>query len=310
MVANSSVAKVLLVAGTHGNERNAPWLHRHWQQHPGELQKQGLEVVSLIGNPAAYLQNKRYVNRDLNRSFSSNLLDDPENQELELLRARELLVMHGPKGSAPAQVVIDVHSTTAAMGSCLVIYGDREADLAIAAACQGALGLPVYLHGFDAKQNGFMIQAWPCGVVLEVGPVPQGVICPKICKQTRIAINTLLDVLTSARAGKLNLPKFLNVHRHLFSLEIPKDVAGNPLACLHPDRLKGDWQEIKTGDPLFLDAAGKVEYFKSSQTEPVYTVFSNEAAYQEKNIALSLTCREKIRVTENWAPALRALLQG
>jgi aspartoacylase len=128
--------------------------------------------------------------------------------------------------------------------------------------------------------------------------------------QTRIAINTLLDVLASARAGKLSLPKFLNVHRHLRSLEIPKDVAGNPLACLHPERLKGDWQEIKTGDPLFLNAAGNVEYFQSSQTEPVYTVFSNEAAYQEKNIALSLTCREKIRVTENWGPALKALLQG
>ncbi|NBR45234.1 MAG: aspartoacylase, partial [Synechococcaceae bacterium WB5_2B_268] len=50
--------------------------------------------------------------------------------------------------------------------------------------------------------------------------------------------------------------------------------------------------------------------FETDQTAPLFTVFSNEAAYQEKHIALSLTRRERLNCDENWAKALMALLQG
>jgi aspartoacylase len=302
--------RVLIVAGTHGNERNAPWLQSYWRRQPEELSIDGLEVVHLIGNPPAYSQNRRYIDRDLNRSFRSDLLDDSANQEWELQRARQLLALHGPQGAQPAAVLIDLHSTTAAMGSCLVIYGDRVEDLALAAACQGALGLPVYLHGSDANQDGFMAKAWPCGLVLEVGPVAQGVICPRICQQTGIGVHTLLELLAQARFGKLNLPNFLKVHRHLGSLDLPKDLEGNPIACLHPDRLKGDWQSLKSGDPLFVRPDGIVHLFKADSADQFRTVFTNEAAYQEKNIALSLTRIEKIKTQPEWLMALKALLQG
>ena len=305
-----SAARVLLVAGTHGNEPNAPWLHHHWQQYPEELQKQGLEVITLVGNPTALAQNRRYIDRDLNRSFRSDLLQNATNQEWELQRARQILSLYGPEGNTPTPVLIDLHSTTAAMGACLVIYGERPADLALAAACQSALGLPIYLHGSDAKQDGFMVKAWPCGLVLEVGPVAQGVLCPKICAQTRLGVNSLLEVLAKAKLGNLKLPKFLWVHRHLGSVDLPRDGAGGPTACLHPKRLEGDWRPIKNGDPLFLKPNGTVDLFETDQTAPLFTVFSNEAAYQEKHIALSLTRRERLNCDQNWAKALMALLQG
>jgi aspartoacylase len=303
-------ASVLLVTGTHGNERNGPWLQDQWLLQPSTLQRPGLRVQSLLGNPAAFAQNSRYLDRDLNRSFTKELLQLRNSQELEVHRAQELLACHGPAGSDPAQVLLDLHSTTAAMGSCLVVYGERPADLALAAACQGQLGLPIYLHGTDSRQNGFMVSQWPCGLVLEVGPVPQGVVAPLICSQTALGVNCLLDLLSAAFSAPLQLPAQLVVHRHLRSLDLPRDADGRPTACLHPERLRGDWRPLKPGDPLFLSAAGNTIQFTGNDTGSLSTVFSNEAAYQEKQIALSVTRREQLAPSPAWAQALTALLRG
>ena len=67
--------RVLVVAGTHGNEINAPWLLDQWQQQPDLIDACGLEVVPVIGNPAAFEQGRRYLDRDLNRSFRPDLLE-------------------------------------------------------------------------------------------------------------------------------------------------------------------------------------------------------------------------------------------
>ena len=154
---NSNPAKVLVVAGTHGNERNGPWLLEHWRSRPGALQSHGLELELVLGNPAAHAQNRRYLERDLNRCFAPSLLADASLDGADLQRARELLFSHGPAGEAPCLVVLDLHSTTSAMGNALVVYGRRPADLALAAGVQGLLGLPIYLHEADQAQTGFLV---------------------------------------------------------------------------------------------------------------------------------------------------------
>ena len=164
---------VLVVGGTHGNEINGAWLVDQWRDQQDLLDTAGLSLALEIGNPEARTANRRYVDRDLNRCFTADLLNQG-GQEQELQRARQLLAWHGPDGTNPCRVALDLHSTTAAMGSCLVVYGRRPADLALAARVQGALGLPIYLHEADAAQTGFLVEQWPCGLVIEVGPVPQG----------------------------------------------------------------------------------------------------------------------------------------
>ena len=83
--------RVLVVAGTHGNERNAPWLIQQWRQRPELLQRHGLGVELEIGNPAALAAQRRYIERDLNRTFVPELLADPSQQGVEVQRARQLL---------------------------------------------------------------------------------------------------------------------------------------------------------------------------------------------------------------------------
>ena len=303
--------RLLVVAATHGNERNAPWLLEQWRQRPQLLASAGLELELVIGNPAALAANRRYLTRDLNRSFALELLNDPTRTELEIVRARELLEAFGPQGQRPCRVVIDLHSTTSGMGNSLVVYGRRPADLALAAAVQAHLGLPIYLHEGDSAQTGFLVERWPCGLVIEVGPVAQGLIQAAICRQTQLALEAACSAVAQAAQGNLRLPQGLTVHRHRGSLDLPRDGSDQPAACVHPLRQNRDWRPLQTGEPLFWQPDGGVQRVSSSPTDSssgLWPVFINEAAYGEKHIALSLTSRERWACDPTWANALIACL--
>ena len=296
---------VLVVAGTHGNEVNAPWLLQQWQANPDLIDAAGLAVQKVIGNPEALRRRCRYVDRDLNRCFLPEQLEQGASG-LEFQRAGELLRLHGPSGEQPCAVAIDLHSTTAAMGNSLVVYGRRPADLALAALVQGALGLPIYLHEADAQQTGFLVESWPCGLVIEVGPVPQGLLNARVVEQTRLGLATCLRVLDQLRQGVARLPGALVVHRHLGSCDLPKSDDGEPQALVHPEFQGCDWQAVDPSQAVFRAANGTD--CGEVWVEGEIPVFVNEAAYAEKNIAFSLTCREVWPVQPTWLSALQELL--
>jgi aspartoacylase len=314
MASQPQAPAVLVVAGTHGNERNAPWLLQRWQRRPSALASAGLAVELVLGNPPAHAANRRYLDRDLNRCFHPALLAEEAPGCREVNRAQDLLAQVGPQGQRPCLVALDLHSTTSAMGNALVLYGRRPADLALAAALQARLGLPIYLHEADASQSGFLVERWPCGLVIEVGPVPQGVIQAPICLQTQLALEATLAVLAASRRKTLRLPPRLVVHRHLGSLDLPRGADGTPLACIHPQRQHRDWQPLQQGEPLFLGPEGETLPYQPPAwieaaigSAPVVPVFINEAAYGEKGIALSLTCREVWQVQADWGESLVVL---
>ena len=232
------VADVLVVAGTHGNEVNAPWLVDQWNLNPDLIARHGINVQTVIGNTKAFVENRRYLNRDLNRSFQDALLTSDDCAAWEPLRARELLHQYGPEGVHPCQVAIDLHSTTAAMGNCLVVYGRRPADLALAALIQAELGLPVYLHESDSAQTGFLVERWPCGLVIEVGPVPQSVLNSRIVRQTRLALESCIRALAAAIVCRGRYPQTLVVHRHSRAARVPAPRAS---------RSKGDVKDSRRG---------------------------------------------------------------
>lgn len=305
-----TASDVLLVAGTHGNEVNAPWLLDEWQRTPELIDVHGLTVQPLIGNPDARAANRRYIDRDLNRSFLPERFASDEGEAVELSRAKALLQRHGPDGSHPCQVALDLHSTTAAMGSCLVVYGRRPADLALASLVQGALGLPVYLHEADDRQTGFLVECWPCGLVIEVGPVPQSLLDVRIVEQTRLAVETCLASLAAARKATGRYPRQLVVHRHRCSLDLPRRNGHQISGLLHGERLGRDWQPLASEDPLFVELSDRglpVNQGFDGKAGDV-PVFINEAAYAEKRIALSLTQREVWPVEACWQTALEQLL--
>lgn len=302
--------RVLVVGGTHGNERNGLWLLDQWRQHPGQLHRHGLALELVVGNPAAARDNRRYLERDLNRSFRPELLNDPAAREYEVRRARELLARHGPEAREPCLVAIDLHSTTAAMGNSLVLYNRQPATLALAALLQRRLGLPVYLHESDPRQSGYLAACWPCALVIEVGPVAQGLVCGRICQQSQIVVETALEALAQASEGEIDLGSELVVHGHLRSIDLPRHDDGSPSGLVHPNLQDRDWRPLGAGDPLFLAMDGTATLFTPQQgedNENFWPVFINEAAYGEKGIALSLTRREILPVAAAWTASLTQL---
>ena len=75
----------------------------------------------------------------------------------------------GINSSEPCEIAIDLHTTTANMGTSIVMYGRRNKDFCLAALLQNKFGLPIYLHENDNESKGFLVEAWPCGLVIEIG---------------------------------------------------------------------------------------------------------------------------------------------
>tara|TARA_Y100001968_G_C19384336_1_gene732018 strand:- start:672 stop:1589 length:918 start_codon:yes stop_codon:yes gene_type:complete len=303
-----SEIQVLLVAGTHGNELNAPWLFNQWRKNSTLIETHGIKVIREIGNLEAIKSCKRYLERDLNRSFSTELLNDLSNNEYEVNRAKELIFQYGLKGTQPCQIAFDFHSTTASMGCSLVVYGRRFNDLALAALIQHRLGLPIYLHECEISQTGFLVESWPCGLVVEIGPVPQGLLHTRIINQTKLTLEVCLEEIAKVQNGTALFPRKLIVYRHIESIDFPREASNYPCALLHPDVQNNNWLPLNNQTPLFIDAKGKIVRSFDGK-ESLAPVFINEAAYLEKNIAMSFTKREVWDFQDDWKKSLIDLIR-
>ena len=298
--------QVLLVAGTHGNEINGIFLFDQWKKSNFLINTYGIKTCNVIGNPEAKKAGKRYIQQDLNRSFKKEIFLPNSSLNFEERRASELVNIYGESGENPCQIALDFHTTTASMGSCLVVYGRRDADLALASLVQNQLGIPIYLHESDQKQTGFLVESWPCGLVIEIGPIAQGLLNSRIISQTKLILETLMSQINRVKNEIAFFPDQLIVHRHIKSIDFPRDEDGNVDGYVHSSRQSKDWIELKKMDELFLKLNG--EAVKFEEDEPYVPVFINEAAYAEKNIAMSFSKREIWNLNIKWKEALIELI--
>tara|TARA_B100000131_G_scaffold285026_1_gene294034 strand:- start:225 stop:1148 length:924 start_codon:yes stop_codon:yes gene_type:complete len=305
-----SRTEVLLVAGTHGNEINACWFLNQVFKKSELQEKYSFNISTVIGNPLAFEKGVRYIDRDLNRSFSSRLLSEfSQSREYEVKRAKELIDLYGSHSKKPCQIVLDFHSTTAAMGTCIVIYGRRSNDLALASLIQSRLGIPIYLHEGDDEQIGFLVEKWPCGLVVEIGPVAQGLLDYKIIRSTSTVLETCLDEIQKIKNGDCTFPMSLDIHKHLGSIDFPRDSDGNINGIVHPQIQGKDWIPITKGQALFINSNGEEKFFNfDNMPESVIPVFINEAAYLEKGIAMSFTTKEQLLFEKSWSEDFYELL--
>ena len=287
--------KLLIVSGTHGNELNPIMAVDKFRNLISASQNNYFEFI--LGNPLACEKGLRYLDKDLNRSFDfeKSLL----NHDLyEIKRAQEIVNKYGPDSLKACQIVLDLHTTTSSMGTSIVMYGRRKKDFYLAAILQSKFGLPIYLHEKDPNQTGFLVEAWPCGLVIEVGPVAQNHYDPIIVERFLILLNFLDELLEGIDNNNFSLPDEITIFVHQGSIDYPRDEDGNINSLIHPERVLRDWLMIKNGDPLFLDEFNKNIIYTSK--EKVYPVFIGEAAYKEKKIAMSFTKKEKIKCSQEW----------
>jgi len=291
-----SEQKILIVSGTHGNELNPVWAVKKFKNLINKSPKsESLEFI--LGNPKALEEGLRYIDIDLNRSF--NVLKTSSNQNFyEINRSEYLLNEYGFQGSKSFPIVIDLHTTTAGMGTSIVMYGRRKRDFCLAAILQSKFGLPIYLHEKDKNQTGFLVEAWPCGLVIEIGPVAQNHYDSEITERFLIVLNFLGDLINNLENHRINLPSEITLFVHQKSIDYPRNKNHGIDALIHPLRINNDWKSIEEGEPLFLDIDDKEYIYRDN--EIIYPLFIGEAAYREKNIAMSFTKKEILKCDQQW----------
>ena len=158
-------------------------LVRLLQRRPQEARRDSFETLCVIANPEAAAANRRYISIDLNRCFSTDalvagLLGSSSGRNVERERAREIDALLGPKGDdvPRCDMCLDVHTTTSAMGTCLMMA--REDSLAVELAAYLQRRLPAVRLVFWAgsrEETATLPTSARSGMTVEVGALPQGV---------------------------------------------------------------------------------------------------------------------------------------
>ncbi len=321
------VRNAALLGGTHGNERTGVTAvaRRHL---PSVVEAAGLPVPytprsfhlqTLLGNPRAVEHNRRYIDFDLNRCFNTEELSDPHQSGYERQRAQVLNALLGPKGSAdPAcQFLIDLHTTTAALGPTVIIREDELLARVVAALVQRELPqVRIMGYGGDppaespaasppaagggpgsAHRGGdhpYVAEITPHGIEIEVGPVPQGVIRADVLIETEQIINSVLRALDRWNHDEeLEIPEEITVYRYTGDSDFPRAPDGSIAGMVHPERQDQDFVPLHPGDPLYLGFDGTVTTYDGPAG--VVPLFVNEAAYYEKRAALTLAQPHRLR---------------
>ena len=310
------VQRVVVVGGTHGNEYTGVWCIKALDRRSNKLKLEysSLDISTLLANPQAHFENKRFVDDDLNRQFSHDALhatDDNDNfpQTVESLRAQEINDLLGPKfdvDGSSADVVIDLHTTTSNMGiTVIVAEGDTLMTRAAAYVIQkcGAEARCL-LHTHKSRESRpNLCSTGTHGFTIEVGPVPQGVLRHDAVEKTEQVLYALLDFLHSHNQNPREL--YEKMSRDFPSHEVPcfcsapakrpGEMSGKitwpsdpenpnfPAVMVHKDLQDKDFHLVQTGDALFIDLDGKEIPYSGSHGSPVYLIFVNEGGYYYAN---------------------------
>lgn len=288
-MSTSPIKHVAITGGTHGNELTGVHLLKHWRNNPEEICRDGLVTELHLANPKANGCNRRYLDQDLNRQFSWADLSDHSLCGYEQNRAKSLNTLLGPKDAPRVDFIIDLHTTTANMGTTLVIKSDDALVVGMAFYIKQQMPeVTLFYEPEDRLGDNFLISlAKHHGLLVEVGPVPQGMLRWDVFDKTRQATRLGLDYLAAVRAGNQpELPASLPGFQFVEKLKLPENERGELTAMIHPDRQDTDYQPIQPGDPLFITLEGETLNYEG--TETLYGAFINEAAYYDQHIGLSL----------------------
>lgn len=285
---------IVIVGGTHGNEKGGVWTVRHLLAKPLDFPAPGLSVRAILANPQAIARNLRYLDRDLNRCFGPELANASSDHPLrERRRALELAAEICPDGVSP-DLVVDLHNTTSNMGICWILPSLSPWPLYL--AWQASLRDPRVriLHTPETSQsNVFLPSLGKEEITLEIGPVSHGTHCHWAWEaadtQVRAILRTLselppdFDPALALRQARFELFQTVSIERY------PTDDNGQVRCLIHPAAQGRDFQPFLDGDPLYLDPLEGVCIPHHGPT--IHPVFLGEAAYVESGISFHATHR-------------------
>ncbi|MFC3851473.1 aspartoacylase [Salinispirillum marinum] len=284
-----TIQHVAIVGGTHGNEITGLHLVQHWQESPDEVLRNSFATELHIANPQANRIMKRYVDQDLNRQFALEDLNNTALTNYEQSRAKAINHMLGPKEDPRVDFVIDLHTTTANMGLTLVISENSPFLIGMAFYIKSHMPETVLFYEPKERLDDYFLASLGRhnGLLIEVGPTPQGLLRADVYDLTRRATLHALDYIEHTNRGDvLDLPDSYEAFEFVDTIKLPESTDGRRWGMVHPSVQDQDYQPINPGDPLFLTFSGEVIPYSGNATH--YLAFVNEAAYYDRNIGVSL----------------------
>ncbi|XP_036372756.1 N-acyl-aromatic-L-amino acid amidohydrolase (carboxylate-forming) B-like [Megalops cyprinoides] len=296
-----ALPRVAFCGGTHGNELSGVYLVRQWQKKK-KLEAESVAVTTVMSNPRAVQQCRRYVEKDLNRCFTTATLSTPVSGETpyEVVRAQELNALLGPKGSDGAMdLICDLHNTTANMGLCLISNSDCDwICLHIYKYLQmKTSSVPVRLLNLNVppEETYFLASVGKHSLSIEIGPQPHGLVRADILSAMKEGVQLMLEWIQLFNSGTEFEGGVVEVYTAVQNIDYPRDSETHDITgVIHPQLQDRDFCLLHPGDPLFLLFSGETERYGGE--EPLYALFVNESAYYEKGTALTLARRKRVEI--------------
>ena len=299
--------RIVVVGGTHGNEYTGVYLVK------ALLATQALDNVEpFLANTRAIALNRRFCDEDLNRCFSRAQLETPRDT-VEAARAAEIDAALGPKGSpAAADLVVDLHTTTANMGTTIIVDAWCPFALRCAAYVQARLdGVRILFNDIrDKAASPYLASVGADALQIEVGPTPQGLVRADVVAATRAALEAVVE-FANLDGDDVALPETVTAFSTAGShakLAWPVDADGFPTAVVHEALQDRDWAPLAAGDGLFRTFDGAEVPYDGSLGDPVYPIFINEAGYYYASSGRGIGLAKKLtlRVPRRGAAACEA----
>ncbi|WP_062266032.1 aspartoacylase [Endozoicomonas arenosclerae] len=287
------IKKITIVGGTHGNEFIGPYLIRKLEQEQS-FSHSTIPVDYLLANPEAHKTTRRFIDEDLNRSFTDDILNGNDDALYEHRRAREINQLLGPK-SKNDRFIIDLHSTTSNMGMTLIVRDHAAFNLQAATYVQQHMpDVKVILSDRDTNFSRTLNSLSDYAMAIEVGPLPNGILRHDQFAETEAVIKHLVDfTLMPHDEQNAVLPESVEVYKVTDRILYPRNDGGQLSAMVHSSLQDKDFEELKPGMPLFQNMDGTETMYKG---ESGYPIFINEAAYYHENTALVITQKEIIKL--------------
>ncbi|AUT02141.1 aspartoacylase [Nostoc sp. CENA543] len=291
----NKINRVAIVGGTHGNEFTGAFLVRKFTQYPQLIENYSFEILKLLANPQAFAATRRYIEKDLNRCFLAKDLQDNTLSTYEDIQAKNIAKILKEDTQTKADIVIDLHSTTANMGLSVILGNQQPLLLQLAAYLSAINPLVKVCYTIPEAGSDFLRSLCNLGFVVEVGAVAQGVLNAELFQNTENLIYQILDYLDRYSRGEtLEVKNQLTLYKLIGSIDFPRNEDGEIQAMIHPQLQYRDYEPLNPGDPIFLTLDGQAIAYEGTST--VYPIFINEAAYYEKGVAMCFTEKQELEI--------------
>ncbi|AXB33367.1 aspartoacylase [Vibrio campbellii] len=289
--------RVLLVAGTHGNELSGIYLQKLIKDRLYDAERSTFSTQCVLGNPEAVKQNVRYVETDLNREFAlansstSSHGEGGSLQETEL--AKQFTQTHAAEEK---QLIVDLHNTTSNMGATLILVSNDVFYRKMGAYVKQRMPEANILFE-DRKawdDQPYLCTTGQHGVMIEVGAQAHGSLKYETLELMKKMLTMVLDYLEQHNFGRVGELNNYDAYFYTEEVMIPVDHDGMRVAIVHPMICGRDFEVVKPGEPLLATFFGYDIFWEGKQE--IYPHFINESAYSKANIAMALAEKRQVNV--------------